>query len=394
MRLQDLTAWHLRIPLKKTIRHASHVRTENDTIVVRCRLDDGTAGWGEGLPREYVTGESIGGAMRQLRETDVLSQLGARMSGPADVVAALDNLRFADEGTDARGCLGNSVRCAVELAVLDACCQTLGCPLADVTTWMPGFSGIAGDGTRVRYSGVITAASRLRQWRQCAAMRVFGFRQIKVKVGSPDVDDERLLATVRRVLGQRREIRVDANESWAPTEAAEWMSRLSRFGIASFEQPVAASDVGCLADVRAATGARVMLDESLCSISDAEQAIAHGWCDAFNIRLSKCGGFLRSLRLVLMARQAGLACQLGCQVGETRILSAAGRHFASSVRGLTALEGSYDRFLVREPLSKQDLTFGYGGWARVLPGPGLGISVDQAAVDRCAVDRLTWGISE
>jgi L-alanine-DL-glutamate epimerase-like enolase superfamily enzyme len=59
MRVVELTAYHLRIPLRKTIRHASHTRTDNDTLVVRCKLDDGTVGWGEGLPREYVTGETI-----------------------------------------------------------------------------------------------------------------------------------------------------------------------------------------------------------------------------------------------------------------------------------------------------------------------------------------------
>ena len=76
------------------------------------------------------------------------------------------------------------------------------------------------------------------------------------------------------------------------------------------------------------TGMPIMLDESLCGMVDAEEAIAGGLCDLFNIRLSKCGGFIPSLRLVQVARRHGLGCQLGCQVGETAILSAAGRHFA------------------------------------------------------------------
>jgi L-alanine-DL-glutamate epimerase-like enolase superfamily enzyme len=65
MRIRDIAVIHARIPLKKRIRHASHERSENDTVLVRCRLADGTTGWGEGLPREYVTGETIGTAFEQ-----------------------------------------------------------------------------------------------------------------------------------------------------------------------------------------------------------------------------------------------------------------------------------------------------------------------------------------
>ena len=82
-----------------------------------------------------------------------------------------------------------------------------------------------------------------------------------------------------------------------------------------------------------------------------------------------------------MAKRHGLAYQLGCQVGETAILSAAGRHFAASVKDIRYVEGSYDRHLVWESLSKEDLTFRRGGWAPVLVGSGLGVGIDPARVD-------------
>lgn len=142
-----------------------------------------------------------------------------------------------------------------------------------------------------------------------------------------------------------------------------------------------------MAEVRRRTEVPLMLDESLCGLVDAERAAAGGWCDLFNLRLSKCGGVLPTLRLAQFARDRGLACQLGCQVGETAILSAAGRHFACSVGGLRYLEGSYDRHLVKESLSLRDLTFGWGGWAPALPGPGLGFDLDPAALLRVAVHQ-------
>jgi muconate cycloisomerase len=128
-----------------------------------------------------------------------------------------------------------------------------------------------------------------------------------------------------------------------------------------------------------------MLDESLCGRHDAERAAADGTCDLFNLRLSKCGGFIPSLRLAQFARSCGLGYQLGCQVGETVLLSAAGRHFASSVADIRYVEGSYDRHLVRESLGTQDITFRWGGWAPALPGPGLGVELDPKALARVTV---------
>ena len=66
MKVVELTAFHVRIPLRRAIQHASHTRTETDNIVVRCLLDDRSEGFGEGLPREYVTGETIDSALELL----------------------------------------------------------------------------------------------------------------------------------------------------------------------------------------------------------------------------------------------------------------------------------------------------------------------------------------
>src|SRR5205807_5296480 len=69
MRVVELTAFHVRIPLRKPIRHASHTRTQTDNLVVRCVLEDGTAGFGEGVPRDYVTGETIDSTLQLLRSS-------------------------------------------------------------------------------------------------------------------------------------------------------------------------------------------------------------------------------------------------------------------------------------------------------------------------------------
>jgi muconate cycloisomerase len=88
-----------------------------------------------------------------------------------------------------------------------------------------------------------------------------------------------------------------------------------------------------------------------------------------------------------LAQRSGLGLQLGCHPGETAILSAAGRHVASRVDGIRWVEGSYDRHILRSNVSVEDITFGYGGWAKPLNGPGLGIQVDPTALDAMVTER-------
>ena len=155
----------------------------------------------------------------------------------------------------------------------------------------------------------------------------------------------------------------------------------------ALEQPVPHEQVGALRDLKKSLGVPIMLDESLCGLPDAERAVTEGLADILNVRLSKCGGFGPSLRIAEVARRAGLGVQLGCHPGETGLLSAAGRHFAGLVPGLKYVEGSYDRHVLADNLILGDLTFRYGGRARPLVGPGLGVAVDPAALDRLAIVR-------
>ena len=384
MRVVEITAHHVRIPLRRSIKHASHVRSETDNVVIHCVLDDGTEGFGEGVPRDYVTGETIDSDLALLKGSDLRSQLEP-CENFAAAVGWAEQLQLAPVAGDDRRCQGNAARCALELAILDAYGNGFREPVSTVTRIVAPELHQPRD--RVRYSGAIMSARgfkiRLAAW----SMRLYRFRQVKIKVGIVGHDDASRLKTARRILGSRRDIRVDANEAWQAGEVVERIRSLEPQGISAVEQPVSHAQVEALAEIRKLVRTPIMLDESLCGMVDAERAVERGTCDLFNLRLSKCGGFIPSLRLVQFARRHGLGYQLGCQVGETAILSAAGRHFASSVADLRYVEGSYDSHLVREALAVENLTFGWGGWAPALTRPGLGVTIDPAALQRVTVRK-------
>jgi muconate cycloisomerase len=385
LQVVELYAIHVRIPLRKPIRHASHTRTSTDNVLVRCVLPDGTEGYGEGVPREYVTGETIDTAMALLRESELAGQL-TPCRDFAEAVALAERVQLRPVAGDERGCRGNAARCALELALLDAYGKRFGQPISAVTRLLA--PDLHEPREWVRYSGAITSARaglklRFAAWR----MRLYRFRQLKVKVGIEGHDDAYRLQIIRSRVGRKMDIRIDANEAWPAEEVVSRIRELEPFGISAVEQPVRHEEVAALREVRRQVRVPIMLDESLCSRTDAQRAIEQETCDFFNIRLSKCGGFIPSLRLAQLARQHGRGYQLGCQVGETGVLSAAGRHFASSVCDIRYVEGSYDRHLVREALAQRDITFGWGGWAPALAGPGLGVTLDSAALERVAIRK-------
>lgn len=389
VRIVELTATHARIPLKRRIRHASHTRTGNDSLIICCQLEDGTTGWGEGLPREYVTGETIDTAWEQFRTFDFRDVLGGAVEGLPEVVARLDQFTSMPLANGRRDCFGNAFRCAVELAVLDAVCRRLEKPLSAVFDAIPAATEMRAHFDRVQYSAAVSSTDPARTLIAAGMYRYYGFEFCKVKVGKWPRWDGLNLRAIRAACGSKMDLRIDANEAWSVDDVERRLAPLQKAGISAVEQPVKHADVGALRALRPKLGVDVVLDESLCAQDDAQRAIDEQLCDIFNLRLSKCGGIIRSVALAKMAREAGLQCQLGCQVGETGLLSAAGRHFACSIAGLRYLEGSFDRLIVAEPLIKEDITFRFGGWAQKLVGVGLGVTVDQEAVERVTLRVLS-----
>jgi L-alanine-DL-glutamate epimerase-like enolase superfamily enzyme len=392
MRLRKVRWRHARVPLKTRIRHASQEREASDNLIVSVTLDDGTTGHGEGVPRPYVTNETIEGTFGVLESAPWERLLGDPPRDFAEAVARIASFELEPPGPDPRGMRANSARCALEIAWLDAHARAFGRPFHEAIDHLPHRAETAHPApVAVRYSGAVTAADPRRERISAWKMRLYGFHQVKVKVGVEGQDDPQRLQRFRRILGGKCDVRIDANEAWSPDDLVERVRPLLAARPSVLEQPVPHDRVEALAALRPRLGIPVMLDESLCGESDGRRAIELGLADIFNVRLSKCGGVARSLALMEMAFAAGLGVQLGCHPGETGILSAAGRHVASRVRGIRYLEGSYDRHVLQCNVIREDITFRYGGRAAPLPGPGLG-GVGRSGCPGCADHPPSGGV--
>jgi muconate cycloisomerase len=214
----------------------------------------------------------------------------------------------------------------------------------------------------------------------------FGLRQLKIKVGTAD-DYERVLA-VRRAVGPDVALRADANGAWSADQAIAQLNRLVPFNLQLIEQPVAPGDIDGMKRVWRETGISTMADESLVTQDQARQLIEKHACDYFNIRLSKNGGITGSLAIAKLAADNNIKIQVGAQVGETAILSAAGRTFAAHLPELACAEGSFGTWLLSEDVAFEDVSFGYAGSAPLLRTRGLSVTVKDETLERLAVEKL------
>ncbi|HEX5019321.1 MAG TPA: enolase C-terminal domain-like protein, partial [Candidatus Binatia bacterium] len=205
------------------------------------------------------------------------------------------------------------------------------------------------------------------------------------KVGT--ADDFARLEAVRNAVGDKVELRADANGAWSAKEAIENLQRLAKFKLQSIEQPVAAGDLVGMKQVHDESRIPVMADESLITVEQGRRLIESSACDYFNIRLSKCGGIAGSLAIAKLAQEAGIKIQVGAQVGETGILSAAGRTFAAQLPALAFAEGSFGTWLLAEDVTFENVAFGFAGRAPLLRTRGLSVTVNQDVLERLAITK-------
>ena len=376
MKIVDLKVRVVRLPFRFSFKHSLASRNYSDNVIVYARVENNgmiAEGYGESIPRDYVTGEDAVTAAKTIGEQYFPRFLNSSFD-------SFDQLKEAIMGQFLQMQLDSKQKgaswCALELALLDACAKSMRKPLADCLGGV-----LPANVNGIRYGAVIPFAGKRAFSAMLWFYKCFGFDTVKIKVGRDFDGDLQRVALARKVLGPDFIIRADANCAWSADEALRCAERFRPYNIASYEQPVAADDLSGLAKVAASIPEKVMADESLCSIEQARVLAAEKLCTAFNIRISKVGGILAALEISRIAQAHGITRHMGAQVGESGILSAAGRSFASTQERFDNYEGSNNFFLLKQDITAENLNVGYKGVGRLLSGNGLGVQVLKRRLD-------------
>jgi L-Ala-D/L-Glu epimerase len=351
----SMEIYHAAIGMR-SFEHAAAKRDLAEAVLVRLKFSDGSEGWGETLPRPYVSGESV-----ESVTADLENILWPAVAGRPIASDHAPDLPLAD----AAGRTITAAACAVDLAMAHL--------------WLGGQPLAATIAARV--SGVLGSADPARTLKRLRLMRLFGIRDFKLKLGmGPDVDRRNLQLVHQRMArglaAGRLTLRVDINGGWDEASTPDRVAELAALGVCVVEQPIFCP-AGRLVELARRCKLPLMADESLVTPADAEALLAEPriW---WNIRLSKNGGLGQCLRLAQQARQGGVKFVAGCMVGESGVLSAAQRRWLQMIPPPEFVEGNYGRFLLKDDLTSPSLRFGYGGRLKALAGPGLGVRIIAA----------------
>ncbi|MDO9421012.1 MAG: enolase C-terminal domain-like protein [Herminiimonas sp.] len=362
MKLLRINPSILDIPFKESFKHASAERVVTQTLWVKCETAKGINGFGEGCPREYVSGESLESALA------FVAQHHECWLAEIDSVDALRAwIKVNRVLLDANPAAWS----AVELAMLDALGIENSCSIEKLL----GLPELCGD---FLYTAVLGDASTAKFQSQLERYQTSGFTEFKIKLsGNLDLDKQKI-AVLRAAGVPASRVRADANNLWPDVDSAVLHMKALNFAFMGLEEPIRAGSPQALRQVAVALGMKIILDESLLrldQICDFEKDPQH-W--VVNVRISKMGGILRSLEMLSAIRRVGFGLIVGAHVGETSVLTRAALTVVNQARDiLIAQEGAFGTHLLTHDVMEKPLMFGHGGVLEfdARGKPGLGIDV-------------------
>ncbi len=327
--IEALTARRVRIPLRRPLRSAHGTEPDRDVIIVTCRLEDGTDGWGE-CPTLHSAG--YGAATTE----QVWADLGAGRP-PRPVLAG-----------------------AIADAVLDARLRSEGRSLADALG-------------ATRASVPTTVVIDLDGGSDDAAA---GAPSVKWKLTPDNVAGVRVACGASSASMRA----VDANGSFRTFDAA--LRALEGLPLRYIEQPFAVGEDHLAAALAERITPTVVADESATSLEEVQRLAAMGALGGVSIKPSRLGGVAAAAAAATTTAALGIDVFVG-GMWESGI----GRAAAVALAACDAVTlpsdlGPPQRYLavdLTEPLRSA------AGATLVPRGPGIGVLVDVEALDHHTV---------
>ncbi len=236
----------------------------------------------------------------------------------------------------------------------------------------------------VPVNALIAAADADDAAREASAAVARGFATFKLKVGRDVARDGERLRAVRAAIGRDAAIRIDANGAWGAGEALAALAAHAAHGVALCEQPVAPGPDAAarLARVRQHSPVPIAADESCVTPAGLRALAAAGAVDAVVVKPLRTG-LAGALAMIAEARAHGLPCIL-----TTTFDSGLGTALALQLAAL-APEPRPACGLATLDLLDGDIATGCpvprDGAMAVPRAPGLGVELDEAALDRHAL---------
>jgi L-alanine-DL-glutamate epimerase-like enolase superfamily enzyme len=308
MKVTRIEAWPVEMKLTEPYAIAYESVELATNIFLRVETSTGITGYGCSAPDLQVTGETPDSVLRAIDEVVAPCLRG---TDPLRIARVLEVLKKSLKNQPA-------AIAGVDLALHDILGKVSNLPLWKL---LGGFRRTFKTSITIGILPVDHTVERARYWVDQ------GFTALKIKGGtSVDSDIERI-HRVREEVGEKIELRFDANQGYTVEESIRFVDATRRAGLELVEQPTSKNQADLLRMVTRKVSLPVMADESLVNLRDAFRLAKRNVVDMVNVKLMKVGGIYEALMINGVARSAGLEVMVGC-MDEAALAIAAGLHFA------------------------------------------------------------------
>jgi L-alanine-DL-glutamate epimerase-like enolase superfamily enzyme len=348
MRITDLEL-HL-VEIERT-RPLGPVRS----LLVRLSTDDGLEGWGEaGL--SWRPGELAA------RRDMLLAVLAGRSIFDIEELQGIEALAAAP------------LRAAVEMACWDLVGRATAEPLCRL---------LGGEYRRqIPLAARLSGSSPGRSARLARQLVDQGFHAFVLAGGTEATLDRQSLVAVREAVGDRMALRLDAQAAYTPDHARDLCAEIEFEQLQFLLDPLATCELYPVAALGRQTAVPLALWRAIRGPADVLALVRASAAAYVVIDAERLGGIAPARAAGSIAAAAGISALLGGRPA-LGIATAAMLHLAAATPPLSdANESAYHQLqddVLAEPLEIAD------GMMTVPQGPGLGIEVDRAKIERYSV---------
>ncbi len=368
MQIADVRSVLVRIPLQRPIAIATREVRGREYALVFLKAKDGTEGIG------YTYAGTVGGGMVRAAVEDVLKPL--LLGGDPGLIERHWASMFQDGLlVGRRGALLRAIS-AVDIALWDLAGKRAGLPLYRLLGgYRDEVPAYASGGYYMEGKGLDGLAQEMERYLRA------GFTSVKIKVGGLSVtEDAARVKAARQALGPGVPLALDANNAYKSVDEAVRAARaFEPYDIWWLEEPLAPDNIPGQAEVAAAVSMPVATGEIHATRWDFRDLISSRAARILQADAGVLGGVSEWMKVAHTAASFDLPVAPHWHAN----LHA---HLVGAIpNGLTVeyffLEEDIYNFerIVREPLAPSR------GRIRIPDRPGLGLLLDEAAVERFAV---------
>jgi L-alanine-DL-glutamate epimerase-like enolase superfamily enzyme len=353
------------LPMAKPIKMAGVELRTADNVLVRLETGDGIVGWGEAASAPTMTGETVESMVAAIR------YLGRHLEGLAidDIAAVASRMN--------RALYGNyGAKSAVEIALHDALGKALSKPVFEL------LGGKRRE--RIPVLRMIATSDPTADVAEARRAKSEGYVAFKIKVGTgePRKDAERT-REVCAALGSDVLRCADANQGWSVEQALVYVRAIDGAGLDFFEQPVMGDDLAGMARIAAASSVAIGCDEGVHHAEDLRRHVEARAARGASLKSVKLGGLRPVCEAGRLCAELGMKVNVAGKLAESGIATASVLHLAAALPAIDWGVSPTSPYLAEDILARP-LEFSRGH-AVVPSGPGLGIEVDEARVQRFAI---------